>query len=125
MGAALDRGQIEKAYDRWAPVYDMVFGKVFETGRRASIDAAEKHCGPGGGRILEVGVGTGISLPDYNRVNRITGIDISAAMLRKARDRVIQHNLTNVEAIAVMDATDTHMETDGARRAAAAIAELL
>ncbi len=104
MGAALDREQIEKAYARWAPVYDMVFGRVFEQGRRASIDAAEKHCGPGGGRILEVGVGTGISLPDYSRVNRIVGIDISAPMLRKARERVIEHNLTNVEAIAVMDA---------------------
>jgi phosphatidylethanolamine/phosphatidyl-N-methylethanolamine N-methyltransferase len=104
MGAALDRGQIEKAYDRWAPVYDLVFGRVFETGRKAAIDAAEKHCGPGGGRILEVGVGTGISLPDYNRANRIVGIDISAAMLRKARERVIENSLTYVESIAVMDA---------------------
>ncbi len=104
MTAALDRGQIEKAYARWAPVYDMVFGRVFEQGRRASIEAAEKHCGAGGGRILEVGVGTGISLPDYNRVNRIVGIDISAAMLRKARERVIEHKLDNVECVAVMDA---------------------
>ena len=104
MGAALNREQIEKAYARWAPVYDVVFGRVFEQGRRASIDAAEKHCGASGGRILEVGVGTGISLPDYSRVNRIVGIDISAPMLRKARERVIEHNLTNVEAIAVMDA---------------------
>jgi phosphatidylethanolamine/phosphatidyl-N-methylethanolamine N-methyltransferase len=104
MGAALNREQIEKAYARWAPVYDVVFGRVFEQGRRASIDAAEKHCGANGGRILEVGVGTGISLPDYSRVNKIVGIDISAPMLRKARERVIEHNLTNVEAIAVMDA---------------------
>jgi phosphatidylethanolamine/phosphatidyl-N-methylethanolamine N-methyltransferase len=104
MGAALDRDTIEKAYDRWAPVYDLVFGRVFEQGRMASIEAAEKHCGPGGGRILEVGVGTGISLPDYARTNRIVGIDISAGMLRKARERVIEHKLANVEAIAVMDA---------------------
>ena len=52
-----------KAYARWAPVYDLVFGAVFERGRRAAIDAAERI----GGRILEVGVGTGISLPDYSR----------------------------------------------------------
>ena len=77
---------------------------MFEQGRRASIEAAEKHCGAGGGRILEVGVGTGISLPDYSRSNRIVGIDISAPMLRKARERVIEHRLTNVEAVAVMDA---------------------
>ncbi len=104
MGAALDRGQIEKAYARWAPVYDLVFGTVFERGRMAAIEAAEKHCGAAGGRILEVGVGTGISLPDYSRVNRIVGIDISAPMLRRAHERVVEQKLTNVEALAVMDA---------------------
>ena len=46
MGAALDRDTIEKAYDRWAPVYDFVFGRVFEQGRQASIAAAEAHVGP-------------------------------------------------------------------------------
>jgi phosphatidylethanolamine/phosphatidyl-N-methylethanolamine N-methyltransferase len=102
--AALDRGQIEKAYARWAPVYDLVFGAVFERGRWAAIEAAERHCGPAGGRILEVGVGTGISLPAYARVNKIVGIDISAPMLRKAQERVAEHNLTNVESLAVMDA---------------------
>ena len=104
MGAALDRGQIEKAYARWAPVYDLVFGAVFERGRMAAIEAAEKHCGAGGGRILEVGVGTGISLLSYARHNRIVGIDISVPMLRRAHERVIEHKLTNVEALAVMDA---------------------
>jgi phosphatidylethanolamine/phosphatidyl-N-methylethanolamine N-methyltransferase len=104
MGAALDRGQIEKAYARWAPVYDLVFGTVFERGRMAAIEAAEKHCGANGGRILEVGVGTGISLPDYSRVNRLVGIDISAPMLKRAQERVVEYKLNNVEALAVMDA---------------------
>lgn len=96
----LSRTTIEKAYARWAPVYDLVFGKVFDRGRRASIEAAERI----GGRILEVGVGTGISLPDYSRDNRLVGIDISAPMLRKAQERVREQNLTNVDALAVMDA---------------------
>ena len=82
----IERNAVERAYDRWAPVYDLVFGPVFERGRRASIVAAERI----GGRILEVGVGTGISLPDYSRRNRIVGIDISEAMLRKARERVAE-----------------------------------
>jgi len=99
-GNDLDRKTIEKAYARWAPVYDLVFGKVFERGRAGSIAAAERV----GGRILEVGVGTGISLPSYARTNRIVGIDISAPMLKKAAERVVEHNLTNVEALAVMDA---------------------
>ena len=96
----LDRATIAKAYARWAPVYDLVFGAVFERGRAASIAAAERV----GGRILEVGVGTGISLPDYARTNRIVGIDISEPMLRKAQERVVEQGLTNVEALAVMDA---------------------
>jgi phosphatidylethanolamine/phosphatidyl-N-methylethanolamine N-methyltransferase len=100
MAAELDRDTIAKAYARWAPIYDRVFGKVFERGRRTSIEAAEQV----GGRILEVGVGTGISLPDYSRANRIVGLDISEPMLRKARQRVAEHKLDNVEVLAVMDA---------------------
>jgi len=100
MGAELDKAAIAKAYARWAPVYDLVFGAVFERGRKASIAAAERI----GGRILEVGVGTGLSLPDYAWSNRITGVDLSAEMLRKAQARVQEHRLTNVEGLAVMDA---------------------
>ena len=100
MADSLDRNAVERAYARWAPVYDLVFGKVFERGRRASIAAAERL----GGRILEVGVGTGISLPDYARTNRLVGIDISVPMLRKAQEKVAEHSLSNVEALAVMDA---------------------
>src|SRR6266567_4216632 len=100
MADTLDRSTVEKAYARWAPVYDLVFGKVFKRGRIAATAAAERV----GGRILEVGVGTGISLPDYARSNRLVGVDISAPMLRKAQERVAAHKLTNVEALAVMDA---------------------
>jgi len=98
--AELDKQTIAKAYARWAPVYDLVFGAVFERGRNASIEAAERI----GGRILEVGVGTGISLPDYARSVRLVGVDYSEPMLRKAQERVAEHKLDNVETLAVMDA---------------------
>jgi len=96
----LDQDTIAKAYARWAPIYDLVFGAVFERGRKASIAAAERI----GGRILDVGVGTGISLSDYSRANRVVGVDYSEPMLRKALARVREHKLGNVEALAVMDA---------------------
>ena len=102
----INKESVARAYARWAPVYDAVFGKVFAPGRAAAIEAAEKHCGSQGGRILEVGVGTGISLPAYRSVNRITGIDISGPMLRKAAERVAAHGLKNVEALSVMDAAN-------------------
>jgi phosphatidylethanolamine/phosphatidyl-N-methylethanolamine N-methyltransferase len=96
----LDRTTIAKAYARWAPIYDIVFGAVFERGRVAATAAAERI----GGHILEVGVGTGISLPDYGRTNRLVGVDISEPMLRKAQDRVHEQGLTHVDGLSVMDA---------------------
>ncbi|ABA03962.1 phosphatidylethanolamine N-methyltransferase / phosphatidyl-N-methylethanolamine N-methyltransferase [Nitrobacter winogradskyi Nb-255] len=95
-----DRATVEQAYDRWAPVYDFVFGGVFSKGRKAAIQAT----GRVGGRVLEVGVGTGISLPQYAPHLRIFGTDISEAMLRKAKRRVKALGLKNVEDLAVMDA---------------------
>jgi phosphatidylethanolamine/phosphatidyl-N-methylethanolamine N-methyltransferase len=100
MGAELDKRSIERAYAAWAPIYDFVFGKVFDHGRQAAIMAAEQV----GGRILEVGVGTGLSLPDYSPSNRLVGVDLSEPMLRKAHERVAEQNLGNVDALAVMDA---------------------
>jgi len=100
--AELDKQTVTKAYDRWAPVYDLVFGPVFERGRHAAIAAAERI----GGRILEVGVGTGIALPHYSKNCRLCGIDISEPMLRKARERVRELGLANVEGLWVMDAED-------------------
>jgi phosphatidylethanolamine/phosphatidyl-N-methylethanolamine N-methyltransferase len=98
--ADLDKHTVTKAYARWAPVYDLVFGAVFERGREAAIAAAERV----GGCILEVGVGTGISLPNYSKDCRLCGVDISAPMLRKAQERVVELGLSNVEGLWVMDA---------------------
>src|SRR5258708_36869407 len=95
-----DREMVEQAYDRWAPVYDLVFGGVFSKGRRAAIVATNKI----GGRVLEVGIGTGISLPLYGTNVRIFGTDISQAMLKKAKQRVNELRPNNVSGIAAMDA---------------------
>ena len=100
MANDIDRDGVAKAYARWAPIYDLVFGAVFEKGRLASIAAADKV----GGRILDVGVGTGLSLSDYARTTRLCGVDLSEPMLRKAQERVRALKLTNVETLAVMDA---------------------
>src|SRR5947199_7759159 len=95
-----DREMVEQAYDRWAPIYDLVFGGVFSKGRDAAIQATNKI----GGQVLEVGVGTGISLPLYAPHVRIVGTDISEAMLDKAKRRVSELRLEHVEGLAVMDA---------------------
>src|SRR4051812_40603449 len=98
MAGDIDREGVEKAYGRWAPIYDLVFGKVFDHGRRSTIAEADRI----GGRVLDVGVGTGLSLSDYSRSTRLCGVDISEPMLRKAQQRVRAMDLSNVEALAVM-----------------------
>ena len=100
MTMELSQVRVKKAYAFWAPVYDLIFGAVFEPGRLAAIAAAEQV----GGRILEVGVGTGISLPRYSPANSIVGIDLSEPMLRRAQERVAELSLSNVARLEVMDA---------------------
>ncbi len=107
MTRPMDREGVVKTYDRWAPVYDLVFGTVFEKARKAAIAACEEV----GGRVLEVGVGTGISLPYYSNRCRIVGVDISGAMLEVARQRVADLRMTNVEELAIMDVQDLQYET--------------
>jgi phosphatidylethanolamine/phosphatidyl-N-methylethanolamine N-methyltransferase len=100
MTVDIDRQAVTRVYGRWAPIYDFVFGRIFARARLAAIAASDRV----GGRILEVGVGTGLSLPYYSRDSRIFGIDLSEEMLRKARQKVAERQLSNVENLAIMDA---------------------
>ena len=97
---SLDVAAVLRAYARWAPVYDFSFGLIADPGRRQAVD----HINNRRGRVLEVGVGTGISLPHYKRELNITAIDLSPDMLRRARSRVDAKNLDNVEAVLEMNA---------------------
>ncbi len=100
MTDTLDRATIEKAYARWAPVYDVLCGPVFLNGRRAAASAARAV----GGRILEIGVGTGLSFDDYDDTTEITGIDMSEPMIARARERARTGRYPFVKELAVMDA---------------------
>jgi phosphatidylethanolamine/phosphatidyl-N-methylethanolamine N-methyltransferase len=102
--SALDAGDVRDAYRRWAAIYDITFGGISAMGRRRAI--AEANALPGG-RVLEVGVGTGLALPAYASGKRVTGIDLSREMLSKARERVEKLRLTNVDALLEMDAEQT------------------
>lgn len=95
-----DRHVIEKAYARWAPLYDAICGPIFETGRRAAAAAAREV----GGRILEVGVGTGLSFSDYDHTTEIVGIDLSEPMVAKAQARLANGQYPHVKSVMVMDA---------------------
>lgn len=96
----LETSTVATAYARWAPIYDAVCGPIMVKGRRAAAAAARAV----GGKILEVGVGTGLSFDDYDRTTEITGIDLSAPMLEKARAKMLSGRYPYVKDVQQMDA---------------------
>lgn len=105
----MDIREVEHAYKRYARFYDLLFGAVFQPGRKAIIE--RMNCRPGE-RILEVGVGTGLSLPLYSKDVLVTGIDISRDMLAQAQARKVRDQLDNIEQLSVMDAENMEFEDD-------------
>lgn len=99
----MDIASVRAAYRRYAKIYDLAFGGVFAFGRRRALSLANRR---GGQRVLEVGVGTGLSLSGHRADNRVVGIDISPEMLAIARRRVDRQHLRHVEALLEMDAGD-------------------
>ncbi|MBV8851514.1 MAG: class I SAM-dependent methyltransferase, partial [Methylobacteriaceae bacterium] len=98
--AQIENAHVEAAYARWAPVYDFTFELVMRQGRRAAAAAASRP----GGTVLDVGVGTGLELPMFDRRTRLVGVDLSEPMLRRAALRIAREKLGNVEGLVVMDA---------------------
>jgi phosphatidylethanolamine/phosphatidyl-N-methylethanolamine N-methyltransferase len=92
---------IEHVYNQYAKVYDLIFGKVFQAGRERAPSLLEVFPGA---KVLEVGVGTGLSIPYWCKNAAITGIDLSQKMLDQAEKRVAYLGLKNVE-LSKMDAT--------------------
>jgi phosphatidylethanolamine/phosphatidyl-N-methylethanolamine N-methyltransferase len=94
-----------RTYRLFSGSYDFVFGPVFHPGRKEAVRAVNDRPGQ---RILEVGVGTGLSLPHFRRDSEVTGIDVSPEMLEKARGRSTA--LPHVKALHVMDAEKLDFE---------------
>jgi phosphatidylethanolamine/phosphatidyl-N-methylethanolamine N-methyltransferase len=96
----MDAQDVRNAYRRWAPVYDATFGKIVRGGVKQAVARANLHSG----RLLDVGVGTGLALPLYDQQLRVTGIDLSSDMLKRARKRADDAGCENIEALEEMDA---------------------
>lgn len=84
----------EQIYSSYSGVYDLLFDAILQPGRKRAIAAMEIQRGDS---ILEVGVGTGLSLPLYPEGCRVTGIDISLPMLNKAAEKVMKLGRSNVD----------------------------
>lgn len=97
----MDINAVKSSYARWAPIYDKTFGAVTGAGRRKAVGYIN---GQKGRKVLEVGVGTGLALPYYRPDLKVTGIDFSDDMLKKAREKVRDLDLRHIESLAQMDA---------------------
>jgi phosphatidylethanolamine/phosphatidyl-N-methylethanolamine N-methyltransferase len=93
---------VEGVYDRLARVYDLAFGPTLHPGRRKAIERMQIQAGE---QVLEVGVGTGISLSLYPSHCSVTGIDFAESMLEQARERVVREGIRNVRLLQ-MDGAD-------------------
>jgi phosphatidylethanolamine/phosphatidyl-N-methylethanolamine N-methyltransferase len=100
---------IRKVYNIYASFYDFLFGSIFNPGRLSCVDIINEKA-PQNSNILEIGIGTGLSLPLYRNDLNITGIDISEKMLEKAEEVAAKKNLGNRVQLKVMDAADLKFE---------------
>jgi phosphatidylethanolamine/phosphatidyl-N-methylethanolamine N-methyltransferase len=105
---AVENHFVERVYEKLASTYDLFFGPTLHPGR---LVARERMGITPGDHILEVGVGTGINTSLYPPDCLITGIDLSASMLDKARERVAREGLRNVRLLE-MDAAKTTFADD-------------
>ena len=101
MGVSLEERQVRRVYDFYSPVYDFLFKKIFEPGRIAAVRMLGN---PSRGRVLEVGIGTGLNLPFYPRDIDLVGIDLSEGMLKKAQEKLDGLRMGRVT-LKVMDAS--------------------
>lgn len=106
--APVENDFVERVYGNLASVYDFFFGPPLHAGR---VRAIERMAIQTGDRILEVGVGTAISAVLYPRDCSVVGIDFSAEMLEKARERIARRGIRNVRLLQ-MDAADLKFADD-------------
>ncbi|MFZ5876979.1 MAG: class I SAM-dependent methyltransferase [Nitrospirota bacterium] len=97
----MDTAHVERVYSSYSKIYDLIFGRVFHSSRCHAIELLGLKPGS---RVLEVGVGTGLSLPLYPAGCRVTGIDLSDKMLEKSREKIARQGLNDAH-ILRMDAS--------------------
>jgi phosphatidylethanolamine/phosphatidyl-N-methylethanolamine N-methyltransferase len=88
----MQEASTRKIYDIHSMFYDATFGRLVKT----RIERAIRHMNiRETDTVLDLGIGTGVSLNYYPDRGRIIGVDLSAGMLREARKKIVQRGLSN------------------------------
>jgi phosphatidylethanolamine/phosphatidyl-N-methylethanolamine N-methyltransferase len=90
--ARMEEATTSRCYDLWASIYDHTFGALVH---RRQIRALQQLRLQPGQRVLDIGVGTGMTLPHYPKHVRVFGLDLSAGMLSKAKLKANELGLTH------------------------------
>lgn len=105
---------VTSTYNRFASIYDRLFGWVLQDGRDKLAAALRERAADGvPANLIELGVGTGLMLHLYPAHFTITGVDVSEGMLRIARERVNSLKLSNVR-LELVDAEHSHLPAESA-----------
>ena len=102
--AHADNDLVEKVYRQLAKVYDVAFGAILQSGRARAIRAISTDRAL---RVLEIGIGTALTVPEYPDNCKIIGLDFSAAMLARARTRIAK--LGVVDRVALLQGDAAHL----------------
>lgn len=100
MSVTYDLEGQKRVYATWAKFYDKIYQRLLARAQREAV-AAACACGPD---ILEIGVGTGLTLPYFTPESRVVGADLSLDMLKVASRKVASRGLAHVRGLLVMDA---------------------
>lgn len=104
----MNQQDIQSIYGKYSSFYDHIFSHFFFPRIRLGISKSKIKSGD---KVIEVGIGTGISLPLYPRGCNVTGIDVTREMLEKAHEKKEKHKLDHVDLIE-MDAENMTFADD-------------
>ena len=80
----MEEERTSKQYDNWSGIYDLTFGKLVRKRVKRSIQELQLKPGQ---TVLDIGIGTGVSIGHYPEGTNVVGMDISAGMLKQARQQ--------------------------------------
>lgn len=85
-----------RVYHQLAALYEPLFARFFQERVRTAIQDMDI---PPGAKVLEVGVGTGLSLAAYPHQAEVTGCDLSDEMLEQARAKIAEHGWRHIDLV--------------------------